>query len=108
MGQSWAWWEVLFWLDRREHEKRVTEERERQLKQLHLPTDEEIRIINADRNTEQAPEPMRTLAEAGSVILSMILSSAAVYQVRDPMLGFAFGACIGFLLTRRLTKAFFK
>jgi len=97
-----------FWLDRREHEKRLAEERERQLKQIHLPTDEEIRMINADRNAEQAPETLRTLAETGSVIFSMILSSAAVYQVRDPRLGFAFGACVGFLVTKRVTKAIFK
>ena len=96
------------WLDRREHEKRLAEERERRLKQIHLPTDEEIRMINADHNGEHTPEAARTLAQAGSVLFSMILSSAAVYQVRDPRLGFAFGACLGFLVTKRITKAIFK
>lgn len=56
------------WLDRREHEKRLAEERERRLKQIHLPTDEEIRMITADHNAEQVPEGLRTLAEAGAVI----------------------------------------
>jgi hypothetical protein len=65
-------------------------------------------VITADHNAEQSSEGLRTLAEAGSVIFSMILSSAAVYQVRDPKLGFAFGACLGFLVTRRITKALFK
>jgi hypothetical protein len=97
-----------FWLERREYERRQSEERHRQLKQIHLPTDEEVRLINSDRQTEQSPEVARTAAEAGSILLSVILSSAAVFRTSDPYLGFAFGACLGFLVTRRITRAIFK
>jgi predicted PurR-regulated permease PerM len=96
-----------FWLERREYQRRQSEEQLRQLRHIHLPTDEEILTINSDRQNEHPPEPARTLAEVGSVLLSIILSSTAVYQTRDPMLGFAFGACLGFLMMRRVTR-FFK
>lgn len=94
-----------FWLDRREYERRQSEERQRQMRHIHLPTDEEMRMLNADLQNEHAPEAARTAAEAGSILLSVILSSAAVYHSRDPYLGFAFGACLGFLVTRRITRA---
>jgi hypothetical protein len=98
---------VHFWLERREYQRRQSEEHERQLRRIHLPTDEEILLINSDReNQHQPPEAARTLAEIGSILLSIILSSTAVYQTRDPMLGFAFGACLGFLMMRRITRFF--
>ena len=96
-----------FWLERREYERRQSEERERQLRRIHIPTDEEILLLNAESQNEHPPEVARTAAEAGSILISLLLSSAAVYQTRDPMLGFAFGACLGFLLMRRITR-FFK
>lgn len=96
-----------FWLERREYQRRQSEEHERQLKRIHIPTDEEILLLNSDRQLEHPPEISRTAAEAGSILISLLLSSAAVYQTRDPMLSFAFGACIGFLATRRITR-FFK
>ena len=97
---------VIFqlWLERREYGRRQSEEHHRQLQQIHLPTDEEVRMINSDHQNDHHPETSRTAAEAGSVILSIILSSALVYHVRDPILGFTFGACLGFLMTRRITK----
>ena len=94
-----------FWLDRREYERRKSEERRRVLRHIHIPTDEELQAINADLQNEHAPEGARTVAEAGSILLSVILSSAAVYQTRDPYLGFAFGACLGFLAMRRVIRA---
>lgn len=94
-----------FWLDRREYERRKLEERQRELRHIHIPTEEELRTINADLQNEHASEGVRTAAETGSILFSVILSSAAVYQTRDPYLGFAFGACIGFLFTRRITRA---
>ena len=94
-----------FWLDRREYERRKAEERQRELRRIHIPTDEELRTINAELQSEHAPEGARTAAEASSILLSVILSSAAVYQTRDPYLGFAFGTCLGFLATRRVTRA---
>ena len=94
-----------FWLDRREYERRKAEEQHEQLRQIYLPTSEEIININAESQKENVPEAARTAAEAGSILLSIVLSSAAVYQTRDPLLGFAFGACLSFLVTRRLIRA---
>lgn len=96
------------WLERREFDRRQTVERDRQLKQIHLPTQDEVRIINAEHQNEQQPEPAHSLAEAGSVLVSIFLSSLVVYQTRDPMLGFAFGALLGFLAMNRLIKAIKK
>lgn len=93
------------WLERRELDRRQSQERQRQLRQIHLPTDDEIRLINAERQVESSPETTRTLAEAGSVILSILLSSLVVYQAREPLLGFAFGALLGFLITQQLIRA---
>lgn len=96
-----------FWLERREYQRRQSEEHDRQLRHIHIPTDEEILLLNSELQNEHPPEVARTAAEAGSIFISLLISSAAVYQTRDPMLGFAFGACLGFLLTRRITR-FFK
>lgn len=95
-----------FWLERREYQRRQSEEHDRQLRRIHIPTDEEILLLNSERQDEHPPEVARTAAEAGSIIISLLLSSAAVYQTRDPMLGFAFGACLGFLLMRRTIRYF--
>ena len=93
------------WLERRELDRRQSREREQRLKQIHLPTQEEVRLINAEHENEGQPEPARSLAEAGSVLVSVLLSSLVVYQTKDPMLGFAFGVLLGFLATNRLIKA---
>jgi hypothetical protein len=79
------------------------EDRQQQLRQIYLPTEEEVLSINAEYQNEDPPETARMAAEAGSLLLSLILGSAAVYQTRDPLLGFSFGACLGFLITRRIT-----
>ena len=92
------------WLERREYERRQAEEHHRQLKQIHLPTDEEVMLINSDHQNEHSSETTRAAAETGSMLLSLILSSAAVYTARDPILGFSFGACLGFLIMRRITR----
>ncbi|HSL29059.1 MAG TPA: hypothetical protein VK900_07665 [Anaerolineales bacterium] len=49
------------------------------MRKIHLPTDDEIRVINADRQVESSPATARTLAESGSVILSILFSSLVVY-----------------------------
>ncbi len=90
------------WLERREYERRQSEEHSKQLRQILLPTPEEIMMINADPQGEHQPEAARTAAEVGSVFISLVLSSAAVYNTKDPLLGFAFGACLAFLFTRRV------
>jgi hypothetical protein len=95
-----------FWLQRRESEHRQTQDRQRQLRQIHLPTDEEVRKINAEHHGERPTEPAHTLAEAGSVLIPVLLSSLVVYQAKDPMLGFGFGALLGFLLMNRIVRIF--
>lgn len=89
-----------FWLDRREYERRRDAERSRQLRQIHLPTEEEIILINSQRE----PEEQRKTAEAGSLALSAFVGGFMVYQTHDPMLGFAFTFMLGFLLTNRVTR----
>ena len=95
-----------FWLERREYERRKIEERQRQLKQIYLPTDEEVRTIYLEHQEEQHAEPARTLAGAGSLLVSVLLSSLTVYQTHDPRLAFLFGACLGYLLTNRVIRTF--
>jgi len=93
------------WLERREYERRQSEEHHRQLRRIQLPTDEEVRMINADHQNEGQPEGAHTIAGAGSFLVSLLLSSLVVYQARDLLLGFAFGACLGFLIGRRIIKS---
>ena len=95
-----------FWLERREYERRQIEERQRQLKQIHLPTDDEVRTIYLEHQEEQHAEPARTLAGAGSLSASVLLSSLTVYQTHDPRLAFLFGACLCYLLTNRVIRTF--
>lgn len=93
-----------FWLTRREYERRLKEEQQKQMTQIYLPTGEEvIAIISSDHQFNQ-PEASHRAAEAGSIIFSIILGSFLVYQTRDPMLGWAFTAILGFLITNRTIK----
>ncbi len=94
-----------FWLDRREHERRQNQERSLQLRHIHLPTDEEVILINSNRDQELTPEGQRKTAEAGSIALSLFVSGVMVYQTHDPMLGFAFTFMLSFLLTNRVVRA---
>lgn len=92
------------WLERRESERKRSEERHRQLNQIYLPSDEDVLLINSESYEDRPTEAARTAAEAGSVLLSILLSSALVYNTRDPNLGFAFSALLAFYLTRRILK----
>jgi hypothetical protein len=93
-----------FWLARHEYERRLREEQEKQVRQIYLPTGEEvIAFISQDPIANQPQAPHR-LPEAGSLILSIILGSVLVYQTDDPLLGFAFTAILGFLLTNRVIR----
>jgi hypothetical protein len=96
-----------FWLARREDERKQHEARSRALRQIHLPTDEEIIKINAGRDHEEDHEAQRKAkaAQAGSIALSTFVGGLLVYQTRDPMLGFTFAAMLGFLMTNRLLRA---
>ena len=92
------------WMERHEYERRRSEELQSRLSQIHLPTDEEVRLFNSKHQGDQPPEAVHTTAEAGAVLVSILLSSTAVYQTRDPVLGFSFAAALGFLVAHRLTR----
>jgi predicted PurR-regulated permease PerM len=94
------------WLARREDERKRSEDRSRQLRQIHLPTDEDVIKINAGRDHEETPEGQRKTAEAGSLALSAFVGGLMVYKTHDPMLGFAFTFMLSFLLTKHVTRAF--
>jgi hypothetical protein len=94
-----------FWLARREDERKQSQERSRQLRYIHLPTDEEVILINASRQNDNSPELQRKAAETGSVVLSVFIGGVLVYQTNDAMLVFSFAALIGFLVTRRVIRA---
>src|SRR5215212_920957 len=89
-----------FWLARREEERKQGEAQRRKLRQIHLPTDEEVILINTQRSNESESDAPRKAAETGSLVLSSFISGALVHRTNDPMLGFAFAACLGFLMTR--------
>jgi hypothetical protein len=93
-----------FWLERREYERRQNEERSRLLRHIHLPTEEEIIIINSSRGQEPMLEGQRKAAEAGPIAVSLFVGGIMVYQTHDPMLGFTFTFMLGFLLTNRVIK----
>lgn len=74
----------------------------RQLRQIYLPTDEDVITINSGRHNADRPESQRNAA--GSMGLSKVLTSLLIYQTHDPMLGFAFAAMLGFLMTTRVIQ----
>jgi hypothetical protein len=94
-----------FWLERREHDRRQSEERRHRLRHIHLPTDEEVIRFNASRSDDPAPEEPRRRAQTGSIALSTFVGGFLVYQTDDPMLGFAFAFMLTFLITRRTIRA---
>lgn len=94
------------WLARREDERKRSEDRSRLLRQIHLPTDEDVIKFNASREDEVSPEEQRKAAEAGSVALSVFVGGLMVYKTHDPMLGFAYTFMLSFLLTKRVIRAF--
>lgn len=74
----------------------------RQLRQIYLPMDEDVITINSGRHNGDRPESQRNAA--GSMVLSIVLASLMTHQRHDPMLGFAFTAMLGFLMTRRVIQ----
>ena len=94
-----------FWLARRENERKQSEEQSRQLRHIHLPTDEEVIRINSGRETGNLPEPQHRAAETSSILVSVFIGGALVHQTNDPSLAFAFAALLGFLVTNRLIRA---
>jgi hypothetical protein len=93
------------WLARREDERKRSEDRSRQFRQIYLPTDEDVIKINASRDNEETSEGQRKTAEVGSLALSGFVGGLMIYQTHDPRLGFAFTFMLGFLLTKRVIRA---
>ena len=93
-----------FWLARREYERMLKEEQEKQIRQIYLPTGEEVIAFISHDHTVNQSETSHKAAEAGSIILSIILGGVLVYETNDPILGFAFTAILGFLLTNRVIR----
>ena len=93
-----------FWLARRESERKQNEEQSRQLRHIHLPSDEEIIIIKAQHSAEIESESSRKTAEAGSLVLSSFVGGLLVHQTNDLLLGFAFSACLSYLLMKRAIR----
>lgn len=67
------------WLARREDERKQTAERDRQLKLIHLPTDEEVIKINASRDHDHGSDGQNKAAQAGSLPLSAFVGGLLVY-----------------------------
>lgn len=93
------------WLARREDERKAREARYRQLRHIHLPSDEDVIRINANRDGEEFAEDARKTAGVSSLALSIFVGSLLVYQTNDAMLEFTFSAMLGFLATNRLKRA---
>ena len=92
-----------FWLARREYERRQNEELHKQLNQIYLPTEEEVLAITSQSaSAEHQPQPMHKTAQAGSLVLSVMISSFLIYQARNPLLEFAFTATLSFVITNRV------
>ena len=95
-----------FWLARREYERRQNEEQNRQLRRIYLPTEEEVIVINsAFSDDEEEAKSARKPAQAGYIVLSILLSGVLIYQADDPTLSLAFTASLGILATNRAIRA---
>lgn len=94
-----------FWLQRREYERRQSEEKNRQLRHIYLPTDQEVIVINSQLSEEEeATESARKPAPVGYIVVSVVLSSALIDQTNDPMLSLAFAAMLGILIANRVIR----
>ena len=97
-----------FWLARREYERRQEEQQNRQLRRIYLPTEEEVMVINSGFSDEEEPESQRSPAQAGYIILSILLGGVLIDPANDPTLSLAFTASLGILATNRLIRALKK
>ena len=84
-----------FWLARREYERQQNEERSRQLRHIHLPTDKEVILINSSRDPAERSEGQRETGEARTIGLSVFVGGVLVDQTNDPILSFSFAALRG-------------
>jgi hypothetical protein len=90
------------WLEHRDHERQLGEEKNRQARQIYLPTPEEVRAITSHRYQEnQAAAPRRSVG-TGSIVLSMLGGGLLIYQAREPILSLGFAAIVSYLLTNSI------
>jgi predicted PurR-regulated permease PerM len=94
-----------FWLARREYERKQYEEQHKQMNQIYLPTEEEVIAILQTQN-DQEPQVSHKAAQAGSLVLSVVVSSFLIYQTKNPWLGFAFSTALSFVITNRVMRFF--
>src|ERR1041385_1351577 len=87
-----------FWLTRREYERKQYEEQHKQINQIYLPTEEEV-IAILQTQSDQEQQVSHKAAQAGSLVLSVVVSSFLIYQAKNPWLGFAFSATLSFVAT---------
>ena len=98
---------IQLWLERREYERRQTEARKKQIRQIHLPTSKEVEDFALQRGDGQQPELPHRTNEAASLVLSiisMIACGLLAFQISSPTLSFAFTAILGFLITNRIIR----
>jgi len=94
-----------FWLARREYEKRQQAELHKQINQIYLPTEEEVLAIMSQSQAENQSQPTHKVTQAGSLVLSVVVSSFLIYQTKNSFLGFAFTAVLGFVVTNRAIQS---
>ena len=92
------------WLERRDQERRESEEHVRQVTQIYLPTAEEVRAITSHRYQDNQAAAPHGVVGTGSIVLSVVGGGFLIYQAREPMLSLYFGAMISFMLTNSLLK----
>lgn len=95
-----------FWLARREYERKQYEEQHKQLNQIYLPTEEEVIAILQSQSDHEETSISHPAARAGSLVLSVVVSSFLIYQTKNLWLGFAFSAVLGFVVTKRVMRLF--
>ena len=86
------------WLERRDEDRRQSEEQERRASQIYLPTAEEVQAITSQQYEENQAAAQRKVVGTGSILLSVVGGAFLVHQVREPYLSLGFGAMVSYLL----------
>jgi hypothetical protein len=92
------------WLERRDEERRQSEERSRQASQIYLPTAEEVQAITSQQYEEHQAAAQRKVMATGSIVVSVVGGGFLIHQAREPILSLGFAALVSYLLTNSLFK----
>ena len=92
------------WLERRDQERRHSEELHRQATQIYLPTVEEVQAITSERYQEHDAAAPRKAVGTGSIVLSVVGGGFVIHQAREPLLSLGFAALVSFLLMHNVIK----